>query len=112
MTYLPLDDDQHPIPALRLKVMGGAHSIAATATSSRNTVAFATTTKVVSVYATGPVYLRFGGGAVTAVNTDHYFPAGLYYDFSIGGGGKIGQFSNVAVLRADTDCAVYVSEKE
>lgn len=112
MTYLPLDHDQNPIPALRLKATGGAHSVAATSSSARNSTAFNSETRVVSVYATGPVYLRFGGSSVTASNTDHYYPGSVYYDFAIGGGGKIGQFTNLAVLRADSDCTVYISEKE
>lgn len=112
MTYLPLDNDQHPIPALRLKASGGAHSIAATASSARNSTAFDAATRIVSVYATGPVYLRFGGSSVTATSSDHYYPSNVYYDFAIGGGGKIGQFTNLAVLRADADCTVYISEKE
>lgn len=111
MTYLPKDLDQNIIPALRLKVTGGAHSIAATASSARNSTAFNDATRVVSVYATGPVYLRFGGSSVTAANTDHYYPTGVYYDFSLGGD-KTGHFTHLAVLRADTDCTVYVSEKE
>jgi hypothetical protein len=112
MTYLPTDQDQNPIPALRLKTSGGAHSLAATSSSARNSVAFSADTRVVSVYATGPVYLRFGGSSVTAANTDHYYPTGVYYDFAIGGGGKIAQTTYLAVLRVDTDCTVYVSEKE
>lgn len=64
------------------------------------------------MYATGPVYLRFGGSDVTAADTDHYYPDGVYYDFALGGG-KTGHFTHLAVLRAgDADCAVYVSEKE
>jgi hypothetical protein len=113
MTYLPLDDDMHAIPALRLKATGGAHAITAAATSARNSTAFNADTRVVSVYATGNVYLRFGGASVTASASDHYFPTGVYYDFAIGGGGKVGQFSHIAVLRADSaDCSVYISEKE
>jgi hypothetical protein len=111
MTYMPVDSDNNPIPALRLKASGGGHSIAAASSSARNSTGFAADTRVVSVYATGPVYLRFGGSSVTAANTDHYYPTGIYYDFAIGGG-KVGQFTHLAVLRADTDCTVYVSEKE
>ncbi len=111
MTTLPLDTDKNAIPALRLKVSGGAHAIAATATSARNTTAFNVATQVVSLYATGPVYVRFGGSSVVATTTDHYFPAGVYYDFTIGTV-KTGQTQYVAVLRADSDCTVYVSEKE
>ncbi len=111
MTSLPLDSDKNSIPALRLKVSGGAHAIAATAASARNATAINANTKVVSVYATGPVYMRFGDSAITASASDHFFPAGIYYDFAIGGG-KVGQATYLAVLRADTDCTVYVSEKE
>ncbi|MCB1538810.1 MAG: hypothetical protein H6865_04660 [Rhodospirillales bacterium] len=85
--------------------------MAASTSSARNGTTFDANTRVVSVYATGNVYLRFGGASVAATNGDHFFPAGVYYDFAIGGG-KIGQFSNLAVLRADaSDCMVYVSEK-
>jgi len=111
MTSLPLDIDNNPIPALRLKVTDGAHAIAATATSARNATAFNAGTRVVSIYATGPVYLRFGDGSVVATASDHYYPTGVYYDFSIGGG-KAGFTDHVAVLRVSTDCTVYISEKE
>ncbi len=112
-TLLPKDADNNIIPALRLRGTGGAHTIAATATTARNGTAFNAETRVVSVYATGPVYLRFGNASVTAAATDHYYPNGVYYDFAIGGGDVKGpRFSHLAVLRASADCTVYVSEKE
>jgi hypothetical protein len=111
-TLLPKDADNNLIPALRLRG-GGAHSLSATSTSSRNSTGFAATTKVVSVYATGPVYLRFGGASATAANTDHYFPEGVYYDFAISGGGDKGPHNtHLAVLAAESNCAIYISEKE
>lgn len=110
-TLLPKDADNNIIPALRLK-SGGAHTLAASATSARNSVAFNTQTRVVSVYATGPVYLKFGGSTVTATTADHFFPAGVYYDIAIGSGTKGPHHTHLAVLRADGDCSVYVSEKE
>lgn len=109
-TYLPRDAHGHPIPAVRLK-SGGAHSIAATAASARNEAAFASSTRVVSLYATGPVYVKFGNSSVTATSSDHYFPTGIYYDFAIGGD-ETAQYTHVAVLRVSADCTVYVSEKE
>lgn len=109
-TRLPLDANGHPIPAIRLK-NAGAHTISATVTSAKNTTAFDSATEIVSLYATGPVYVKFGDSSVTATTSDHYFPMGIYYDFAIGGG-EMKQASHVAVLRADTDCTVYVSEKE
>jgi hypothetical protein len=112
-TLLPMDADSNPIPALRLR-SGSAHTISATATSARNSVAFSSETKVVSLFATGAVYVRFGGSSVTAANTDHYFPQGLYYDFAISGGesGKGPHNTHVAVLAAGSNCTVYISEKE
>lgn len=112
-TLLPKDADNNIIPAMRLKGTGGSHSISATSSSARNSTAFDAETQVVSLYATGPVYVRFGTSSITAANTDHYFPEGTYYDFAIGGGGAKGPHStHVAVLAAGSNCTVYVSEKE
>ncbi|MDB5492033.1 MAG: hypothetical protein JWO78_1882 [Micavibrio sp.] len=110
-TILPLDDDNNPIPAIRLRSGGGAHAIAVTASSARNSTAFSAYTKVVSLYATGPVFVRFGTSGVTASALDHYFPSGVYYDFSLGGG-KVPHYTHIAVMRVSSDCTVYVSEKE
>lgn len=86
-TLLPLDDDSHPISAMRLRP-GGAHTITAAATSARNTAAFDADTRIVSLYASVPVYIRFGGG-------------------------RTGHYTHLAVLRAGgTDGPVYISEKE
>jgi len=109
-TMLPRDAHNNPIPALRLK-SGGAHSISTSSSSARNASAFAASTNVVSLYADVPVYIKFGGDSVTAAATDHYFPAGVYYDFAIGSE-ETGQFTHVAVLSADSDGTLYVSEKE
>lgn len=108
-TLLPTDQNNNPIPAMRLRP-GGAHKIAASATSARNTTAFDSETQVVSVYATVGVYIRFGNSSVTATTSDHYFPAGVYYDIAIGGDGSA-QTNYMAVLRESTDGNVYVSEK-
>ncbi len=108
-TIMPTDENNNPIPALRLRDLA-AHKITVTATSARNTTAFNTGTRVVSLYATGPVYVRFGGSGVTATTNDHYFPANVYYDIAIGGE-ESAQTLYVAALRADTDCMLYISEK-
>lgn len=109
-TFLPKDSDDNAIPALRLK-SGGAHSIAATAASARNSTAFSDETRVVSLYATGGVFVKFGGPTVTATASDHYFPSGVYYDIALGGG-KAPHYTHIAVLRATADCTLYISEKE
>lgn len=110
-TLMPRDDDYRVIPALRLKP-GGAHAIPAGAASARNAVPFAADTRVVSVCATGPVYVRTGGADVTATAGDHYFPEGVYYDLSVGDALR-GRHTHIAVLRAGAaDCTLHVSEKE
>lgn len=110
-TLLPRDSENNIIPAVRLKD-GAAHTITATASSARNSAAFSSDTQVISLYATVPVRLKFGGSGVTATAGDHYFPAGVYYDISIGGG-KVGHYPYLAVLRdGSSDGVVHISEKE
>src|SRR5262249_10333321 len=109
-TLMPQDANQFPIPALRLK-QGGAQSIAAGSSSARNSVAFAADTRVVSVYATVPVYVHFGDSTVTAPSSSHFFPHGVYYDFSIGGNEQA-HYDHIAVLQVSSAGTVYISEKE
>lgn len=109
-TLLPRDDEFNPIPALRLRP-GGAHAIAVGAASARNAVPFAAETRVIGLYATVPVYLRTGDATVTAAATDHYFPAGVMYDLSLGDA-RQGHHTHIAVLRAAVDGTLYVSERE
>jgi hypothetical protein len=109
-TILPKDAENQPLPVLRLKDEG-AHAINVSDVSARNSTAFSSETRVISLYATGPVFVKLGGAAVTATSTDHYFPAGVYYDIAVGGG-KTGHYTHIAAIRADQDCQLYVSEKE
>lgn len=108
-TFLPKDIDGAAVPALGFKP-GGAHSIAFSNVSAANTAAFSSTTEIVSLYATAPVYLAFGDSSVTAGTADHYFPSGLYYDVAVAAE-KRGGFTHVAALRAETDGTLYISEK-
>ena len=109
-TIIPTDDNNIPLPAMRLND-SGAHAINVTSTSAKNTSGFDAQTRVVSLYATGPVHIRFGSSSVTATTSDHYFPEGVYYDVAIGGG-KTGHYTHVAVIRASYDCQLFVSEKQ
>jgi hypothetical protein len=109
-TLLPHDSDSNVIPAMRL-MPSGAHKISATSSSARNSTNFNSNTRVVSVYATEPVYMKFGDSSVSATSSDHYFPAGVYYDFAIGGD-RTGHYTRLAVLRVTNDGDVYISEKE
>lgn len=110
-TLLPVDADNRTIPAMRLK-SGAAHTIAVSATSARNATAFNAETQVVSVFATVPVFVRFGTSTVSAATTDHYFPANTYYDFAIAGGEKGPRFTHAAFVAASGTGTVYISEKE
>lgn len=110
-TILPKDDDNNPIPALRLKD-GASHRITASAVTNKNNNAFNSKTKVVSLYASEDIYLEFGDYNITATNTSHFFPAGVYYDFAINNG-KHAKDNYIAVLKAGANNAtVYISEKE
>lgn len=109
-TLLPQDSDRNTIPALRLK-KNAAHTLTAGSSSTRNATAFDAETRIVSIYASAPVFIAFGDATVTASSSDHYFPAGVYYDLSIGGG-NTGQYSHVAVLAVSGGGDVYLSEKE
>ncbi len=109
-TKLPLDSNDNPIPALRFK-NGAAHVINFSASSARNVSAFSDETRVISIYATQNMYVRFGDDAVSADSGDHFFPAGQYYDVAIGGDGA-GHHTHIAAIRVDTDGVLYVSEKE
>lgn len=109
MTSLPRDNDNNTIQALRL-YPAGAHRINATASSARNSIPFNEDTRIVSIYATGPLYIKFGEENVTANTNDHYYPSGIYYDFAIGGD-KTLHYTHLAIVAAEADCFVYLSEK-
>lgn len=109
-TILPIDANDNPIPALRLRGDKGHVINASTGSAIRNSTAFLDDTKIVSVYATGAVYLMFGDISINAVTGVHYFPEGVYYDFAIGGYG-VDHTPYLSVLAADEDCTVYISEK-
>ncbi len=109
-TFLPQDSNENPIPALRLR-NSGAHSITTSVSSARNAAAFDLSTRIVSLYVDQPVYIRFGDSTVTASSSDHYFPAGVYYDFSIGGD-HTAHYTHMAALAVSTGGLAYISEKE
>ena len=109
-TLLPRDEDSIPIPALRLRP-GGAQCIAVGASSATNAQPFSPSTRVIGIYATGPVFLRSGTAGVASTTADHYFPAYTYYDLSLGDE-RTGRHTHIAAVRAVTDCTLYISEKE
>lgn len=109
-TLLPRDDDNHPIPALRLRP-GGAHQLAVTTgASARTATAFQAGTRVIGVVGDVDIYLQTGDATVTASATDHFLPAGLYADLSLGGSGSL-RDSHLAVRALAEAGTVHVSEK-
>ena len=105
-TILPSDANAYPIPAVRLRD-GGAHHVNVTNTAARNTNPFMEGTIIVAVYATVDIYIKFGkDNTVTATSSDHFYPAGVYYNFAINPTDKY-----VSVLRVgSTDGVFHLSE--
>jgi len=111
MTTLPKDSDNNPIPALALNP-NGAHLITVTsATSVKNTNGFDNGTRIISLYATSPMFIQFGDINIDATTSDHFLPAGLYYDFAIGGGKTIHTPYLSAIAVGDSGI-IYISEKK
>ena len=108
-TRLPTDTNDVAIPALRLNP-GAAHSITANTSSNRNSVAFDSGTRVISLYATEDVFVNFGDASVTASTSDHFFPQGVYYDIAVAADASA-DYSHIAVLQVSTPGTVYISEK-
>ncbi len=108
-TLLPTDANNFPIPALRLRT-GGSHAITVTATSARNATAFNAATRVISLYATVPIFVRLGDNTATAVATDHYIPADTSLDIAVAGDNEQ-TATHIAAIRASSDGTLYVSEK-
>lgn len=108
-TLMPVDANDLPLPVLRLR-SGGSHVIEADDISARNTLAFNVDTRVISLYATVPVFVRFGAASVVATDTDHYIPADTLIDLYIAGDDRQ-SFTHVAALCVAGTGTVYVSEK-
>ena len=110
MTLLPKDLNDNVIPALRLKE-NGAHNISVSSTSNTNATAFNNDTKIISIYSTTDIFITFGvSDTITADSTDHFFPAGVYYDISIGGG-EVAQYTHIAAIQSAFSGTLYISEK-
>jgi len=102
--HLPRDNDDQVIQALSLKT-DGSHKIEAGQTSDRSGEL---SSKVVFLYATEAVYLRFGDATVTATATDHYFPKGVWFGFALKN--IEDAHTHIAALAVDADAVLYISE--
>lgn len=116
---MPLDGNGVPIPCITLRTDGGAHKITtSTSSPARNTVPFKDDTTVISAYATQDVYIKFldSPNDAPASANDHFYPAGVYYNFDLGG--RIGPAyadpvpgkKYISVLAVSSGGMFYVSE--
>lgn len=108
MTTMPLDTLGNPIPTLGY-VDGGARTVPIGLVSARNTTAIGADTRVVTLFATSACFIRLGDVTVTAAATDHYFPAGVYYDVAIGPETKD---RYIAALQVSATGTLYISERQ
>lgn len=111
MAYMQKDLDGNPIPALGLRD-DAAHQITSSGTSARNSTAFNAATRIIFIYATENIYIKFGDDTVTATTSDHFLPAGTMFNLTIRGGKSGAQYSHVAVLQVSSGGTVYISETE
>ncbi len=102
-TLLPRDDSGAPMHALHLKT-GGAQKIITSATSTRQTNAFASTTQIIAVYATQDCFIQTGNSTITAANTDHFIPACFMMTIALRGD------SYMAALQSSQAGILYISE--
>ena len=109
-TLLPQDSNDNPIPALRLK-QNGAHKITVGTTSTRNSSAYSAETQIIGLYSDVDTYISCGDANVTATTSDHFLPAGIYYDISIGGDHSA-HYTHIAALQVTSSGTLYISEKE
>jgi hypothetical protein len=105
INVLPVDGNGNPLEVMRLRA-GGAQQIAFTASSARQTNAFAADRLLISVYATKDCFIRTGDNAVTASVTDHFLPAGFYASLALKG------HTHIAVIRNTENGTLYISELE
>ena len=108
-TILPVDANNYPVPVLRFRP-GAAQILSVSSSTARNGTAFNNDTRVIGLYATTAMFVRFGDNTVTAAATDHYIPADTYMDVSIAAD-DIQTFTYVAAIRSATDGTLYISEK-
>lgn len=108
-SLLPQDTNGNPIPTLRLK-NGGAHKINTTGASTKNISAFDADTDVIGLYATEDSFINIGTSAITASDSDHFLPAGTYFDLALGPN-DTAQNAYLAVITAGGNGTLYISEK-
>lgn len=105
----PRDADGTPVQALRLRP-GGAYALAV-GTGSARLGPFATGTRIINLFATGPIFIRSGDSQVQAATSDHYLPESVYISLSLGGPASQAH-THLAAIAPATGATLYVSEME
>lgn len=102
------DDDNATLPVLRRK---NAHNLTLSANAPQ-TIAFSEGTAIVSFWATGTVFLNFGGADVSAATQDdHAHPAGaIDYEY-LRNHHKQVEVTHVSVMATEDDVQFYLSER-
>ena len=106
----PSEVDGGIIQVMRVK-SGGAHHIAISGTTNRNSSAFPTGSRVIEIYCDTACYWQTGDNTVTASSADHFLPAGHARVYSLGGD-KQTQHTHIAVIQALASGTLHVSELE
>jgi len=112
-TCMPTDASGRSIPVLRLRASGAQTLPVSTSASSRTSRPFLAGTRVISVYATVPMFLASGDANVSASQADHFLPEGTYVDLSLGSDlSPQGRHDYLAAVALDTNGQLYISERE
>ena len=112
MSGQPRDDKNAPIPVLSLRPATG-QKINFNNSSQRSTE-FASSTRVITVFATKNAFIEIGNSSVTANQTNsHFIGANIPYDFSLGDDTiSADTFKFLAVIRDSEDGVIHISERE
>lgn len=89
----------------------GAHEIAISGATNRNSVAFNTDTRVIEIFSKTDCRFQTGDGSVVATATDHFLPAEVGRVYSLGGD-RQPQHTHIAVIQETASGTLHISELE
>ena len=108
-TKLPVDENGEPIPVLPL-LDSLAHKITSTGTAAKNTNAFDSKTRAITVYPTVDCFVRQSKDGTAATTSDHFLPGGQVRDLGVGGG-PMPHRPYISVVPVSGTVDLYVSER-
>lgn len=110
MSKQPRDDANQPIPVLSFRP-GGAQTLFIDVTATRST-AFASSVRVISLYADKDCRFELGNAAVQANTNSHFLPAGVYIDVSLGSDNVSSANARYLSVIGSGGGTLYISERE